>query len=253
MAESPDPEIQFRDRNQDLGQGDAESATETEDLPHDRSSPTRRPIPNARARSRSPFRQYRGRSPHLALRRSRPRYSSASPENRPDFSPYHSSQSPDRRAQKHKNRDASWHYQGPNLKPEPYSGQENWEEYISHFENCADLCQWDRRQKVLMLAASLRGQARTFYMSLSREEQNSYRSLVSTLNHRFGSSRHQNRWLAKLEMRRRESGESIAAVGDDIRQMAQKAYCNLDPLAQEALALNQLYIISLGNEMTLYR
>ena len=216
MAESPDPEIQFRDRNQDLGQGDAESATETEDLPHDRSSPTRRPIPNAHARSRSPFGQYRGRSPHLALRRPRPRYSSASPVNKPDFSPYRSSQSPDRRAQKHRKSDALWHYQGPNLKPDPYSGQDNWEKYISHFENCADLCQWALRQKVLMLAASLRGQARTFYMSLSCEEQTGYRSLVSTLNHRFGRSRHQNRLLAKLKMRRRECGESIAAVGDDI-------------------------------------
>ncbi|MCG8113214.1 MAG: procyclic acidic repetitive family protein, partial [Candidatus Thiodiazotropha taylori] len=47
-------------------------------------------------------------------------------------------------------------------------------------------------------------------------------------------------------MRRRDPTESIAAVGDDIRQMAQKAYCNLDSLAQEALALNQLYkIVSL--------
>ena len=47
-------------------------------------------------------------------------------------------------------------------------------------------------------------------------------------------------------MRRCEPNESIPAVGDDIRQMAQKAYCNLDPPAQEALALNQLYkIVSL--------
>ena len=246
MADSPDPEIQFRDRNQDVGQGDAESATETEDLPHGRDSPARRhrstPI---RVRSRSPFRRYRGRSPNLPPR-PHPRYSSASPDNGPDFSPYRGSRSPDRRAQKHGNSDASWHYQGPTLKPDPYSGQENWEEYISHFENCADLCQWDHRQKVLMLAASFRGQARTFYMSLSHSEKANYRLLVSTLYHRFGSSRHQNRWLAKLEMRRREPGESIAAVGDDIRQMAQKAYCNLDPLAQEALALNQLYkVVSL--------
>jgi hypothetical protein len=35
--------------------------------------------------------------------------------------------------------------------------------------------------------------------------------------------------------------ESIAALGGDLRQMAQKAYRKLDTLAQEALALNQLY------------
>jgi hypothetical protein len=41
-------------------------------------------------------------------------------------------------------------------------------------------------------------------------------------------------------------GESIAELGDDIRQLAQKAYCNLDIEAQESLALNQLFkIISL--------
>ena len=32
MADS-DPEIQFMNRNQELGQGDADSATETDDLP----------------------------------------------------------------------------------------------------------------------------------------------------------------------------------------------------------------------------
>ena len=237
MADS-DPEIEFRDQAQELGQGDVDSATETEGEAPETNSPVR-------TRSRSPFRQVRGRSPRMAhYRNQRPRYSSTSPVYQPGDSPHRGSLSPDRYA--HRKRDTQWRYNGPTVKPDPYSGLESWEEYISHFENCADLSKWDHRQKVLMLAASLRGQARTFYMSLSCEEKNSYRSLVSSLNQRFGSSRHQNRWLAKLEMRRRESNESIAAVGDDIRQMAQKAYCNLDSLAQEALALNQLYkIVSL--------
>ncbi|KAK3583617.1 hypothetical protein CHS0354_039439 [Potamilus streckersoni] len=50
-------------------------------------------------------------------------------------------------------------------------------------------------------------------------------------------------WLARLEMRKRQPNEPIAALGDDIRQMAQKAYCNLDSKAQESLALNQFYKI----------
>ncbi|CAC5414148.1 unnamed protein product [Mytilus coruscus] len=58
---------------------------------------------------------------------------------------------------------------------------------------------------------------------------------------RFGSARQQNRWLSRFEMRKRNSGETVAALGDDLRQMVQKAYCNLDSLAQEVLALNQLY------------
>ncbi|CAC5370236.1 unnamed protein product [Mytilus coruscus] len=42
-------------------------------------------------------------------------------------------------------------------------------------------------------------------------------------------------------MHRRMPGESIAEVGDEIRQLAQKAYYDLDSAAQESLALNQLF------------
>lgn len=132
------------------------------------------------------------------------------------------------------------------MKPEPYNGDDDWDEYLSHFQDCAELGRWSDRAKLLFLAASLRGQARTFYVSLIAEDKVSYRTLVNKLNQRFGSTKNQNRWLSKLEMRKRSPGESIAVLGDDIRQMAQRAYYNLDALAQEALALNQLYkVISL--------
>ncbi|CAG2217764.1 unnamed protein product [Mytilus edulis] len=112
---------------------------------------------------------------------------------------------------------------GTTIKPEPYNGKDSWEEYISHFENCADLGRWKESEKVLLLAASLRGPART------------------TLEQRFGNARHQNRWLSRFETRTRQPQEPIANFGDDLRQMAQKAYSNLDTRAQEVLALNQLY------------
>ncbi|CAG2256247.1 unnamed protein product [Mytilus edulis] len=78
-------------------------------------------------------------------------------------------------------------------------------------------------------------------MSLPSHERRPYSILVRRLEERFGSARQQNRWLSRFEMRTRNSGETVAALGDDLRQMVQKAYCNLDSLAQEVLALNQLY------------
>jgi len=50
-----------------------------------------------------------------------------------------------------------------------------------------------------------------------------------------------NRWLSRLEMRKRNPGESVAALADDLRQISQRAYVDLDARAQEVLALNQLY------------
>lgn len=127
------------------------------------------------------------------------------------------------------------------IKPETYDGVEDWEEYISHFEICSELGRWSDHEKVLALAMALKGPARTFYISLSMTEKQTYQALVQRLSQRFGSTRQQNRWLSRLEMRKRGQGESVAALADDLRQMAQRAYSDLDSKAQEVLALNQLY------------
>ena len=61
------------------------------------------------------------------------------------------------------------------------------------------------------------------------------------MRQRFGSSRHAMKWLNQWEVRQRKPGESITALGDELRQLAKKAYRNLDSIAQDTLALNQLY------------
>ena len=127
------------------------------------------------------------------------------------------------------------------IKPDTFNGDEDWDQYISHFENCADLGNWSERERALTLAACLKGQARTFYSSLPAFEICNYKSLVTKLEQRFGSARQQSRWLSRLQSRRRLPHEPIAAFGDDIRLMAQKAYPTLNSDAQEMLALQQFY------------
>ena len=130
---------------------------------------------------------------------------------------------------------------GPSFKPEAYNGDEDWDSYISHFEVCAELGGWGQRDKALALAASLKGQARTYYMNLAPAERSSYVTVVYKLGQRFGNSRQHSVWLARLESRKRQPGESVATFGDDLRRMARRAYANFDSQAQETLALNQLY------------
>lgn len=212
-APTPDPEVEFRrDRDNEVGQGDQVQLDDTDDSDRE-----------------SVIEGHDGNIDHRPMRQMR----------RDDYP-----------RNNHDNRGHGDNVNRPlvnqiqlTLKPEPYSGKDCWEEYLSHFEDCAELGHWDNRTKLLYLAASLRGQARTFYMSLSPEDKRTYQSLIQKFDQRFGSSKHKNRWLSKLEMRRRMPGESIAEVGDDIRQLAQKAYGNLDLVAQESLALNQLFKI----------
>jgi hypothetical protein len=127
------------------------------------------------------------------------------------------------------------------IKPDSFTGDEDWEQYLSHFEDCAELGQWTDKEMLLTLAASLKGQARAFYTSLASADKCSYERLTMSLEQRFGSARQQARWLSKFQSRSKLYGESIANFGDDLRLLARKAYSNLEPEAQEILALQQFY------------
>ena len=93
---------------------------------------------------------------------------------------------------------------------------------------------------MLGLSANLRGPAGIFYLSLSQDERADYYRLVDKLAKRCGSVRQQISDSVNLKLGN-DSRESIAALGDDLRLMAQTAYIKLDTLAEETLALNQLY------------
>ena len=79
------------------------------------------------------------------------------------------------------------------IKPEPYDEGEDWEEYISHFEICAELEKWHETDTVLTLAAALRDPAKTFYISLGQGEKRNYTALTQRLGLRFGSTIQLNR------------------------------------------------------------
>ena len=127
------------------------------------------------------------------------------------------------------------------MKPQTYNGDEDWESYLSHFEVCAELGRWSLYDKVLYLAACLRGNAQVYYMTLTPVERSSYHTLTVKLGQRFGNLRQQPMWVSKFETRMRKQNESIAELGDDIRRIAQRAYSDMDHGAREVLSLNQLY------------
>ena len=129
----------------------------------------------------------------------------------------------------------------PHMKPQTYNGDEDWESYLNHFEIYAKLGRWSYQDRVLYLAASLRGNAQVYYMTLMPAERLSYHTLVVKLGLRFSNARQQPMWISRLEARVRRQNESIAELGDDLRCMSQRAYSSLNNEAKEMLALNQLY------------
>ena len=129
----------------------------------------------------------------------------------------------------------------PHMKPQTYNRDEDWESYLNHFELCAKLGRWSYHDRVLYLAASLRGNAQVYYMTLMPAERSSYYTLVVKLGLRFSNARQQPMWISRLEARVRRQNESLAELGDDLRRMSRRAYSSLNNEAKEMLALNQLY------------
>ena len=129
----------------------------------------------------------------------------------------------------------------PHMKPQTYNGDEDWESYFNHFELCAKLGRWSYHDRVLYLAASLRGNAQVNYMTLMPAERSSYHTLVVKLGLRFSNARQQPMWISRLEARVRRQNESMAELGDDLRRMSQRAYSSLNNEAREMLALNQFF------------
>ena len=69
-----------------------------------------------------------------------------------------------------------------------------------------------------------------------------YISLVYKLQQRFGCpNHHQVYWLAQPDARVRSSGESVAALADDLLLLARRVHPNLDHKSAMRLALQQFY------------
>ena len=130
---------------------------------------------------------------------------------------------------------------GPSIKPQTFTGSEDWEIYINHFDVCAELARWSERDKTLALMASLRGEAQNFCMTLHPVEREQYSCVVHHLAQRFGKKRQQPMWMTRFESRLKNPEESFAKLGDDLKCLAQRAYPFMSHDAHEMLALNQLY------------
>ena len=129
----------------------------------------------------------------------------------------------------------------PRMKPGIFTGEGDFLEWHSKFEVCARLGNWPEDVKVMTMCASLEGNARKFYMGLGPEDTERYTSLVAALRARYASKNQKEKYVARLESRKRRPGESIRDLGDDIWHLAQRAFPEFDKKPLEILAVKYLY------------
>ncbi|CAC5420623.1 unnamed protein product [Mytilus coruscus] len=126
-----------------------------------------------------------------------------------------------------------------NMKPQPYDGTDDIEEYLGQFQILAEVNGWDYNTMSLCLASSLKGGARAILNELNEFKRRDFDSLVDALHSRFGSVHRSEIFRAQLQTRVRKDKESLSALSQDIKKMTRCAYPGAPSSVTDILALDQ--------------
>ena len=124
------------------------------------------------------------------------------------------------------------------LKPQNYSGTEDFEDFLAQFEITTEINGWDYRAKSLYLANSLIGSARSLLNELTSEQRRDYSSLVQKLTARYGSENRAEVFRAQLKSRIKQKAETIPELAQAIKKLTRQAYPKAGLDVIEALALD---------------
>ena len=127
----------------------------------------------------------------------------------------------------------------PLVLPETFDGEGDFDKWIRHFEDVADLNGWSNGDKLRWLKVRLVGKAHVAFNRLAHKTQQAYTAARGALHNRFEPDSKRELYKVELEKRKKSDKESWADYGDSLSQLMRKAFPNLQDEAREQLALNR--------------
>ena len=113
---------------------------------------------------------------------------------------------------------------GPFVQPDRFDESVGWQDYITHFELCAEINEWSDVKKATHLAVSLQGPALELLSDMPRDMQHSYLQLAQNLSARFGLQGRTDLFRTQLKSCVRRSGESLPELSQAITRLVLRAY-----------------------------
>ena len=127
----------------------------------------------------------------------------------------------------------------PLVLPEVFSGEGDFDEWISHFENVSAVNGWTDNENLLWVRVRLTGKAHVAYTRLPHVTRQTYAADKGALRERFEPDSKRELYKVQFESRRKKSEESWADFSDDLMVLVNKAFPNLQEEAQEQLAMSK--------------
>ena len=129
----------------------------------------------------------------------------------------------------------------PLVLPEVFSGEGNFDDWVSHFESVAAVNNWTDEEKVLWLRVRLTGKAHVAYTRLAHETQASYINAKAALRDRFEPSSKKELYTVEFECRKKQKTENWADFADNLLVLVDKVLPDLQAEAKEQLALSRFF------------
>ena len=104
------------------------------------------------------------------------------------------------------------------LKLDKFDGKESLEVFLLQFDNCSEHNEWDESEKLSQLKGALKESAAQVMMG-NQEEEWTYKDLRKELQKCFGLEGHKSQYRNQLKIRRRQKGESLRALYQDVSHL----------------------------------
>ena len=130
------------------------------------------------------------------------------------------------------------------LKLDRYDGSTALETFRIQFETCSEYNGWNEFDRLAQLKAALRGAAAQ--VMLGDSEPTTCQELWADLQQNFGTSGHEAQFESQLKVCRRQKGESLRSLYQDINRLTLQAYPDSKGKLREKLAI-EAFIVGLNN------
>ena len=126
---------------------------------------------------------------------------------------------------------------GVTVLPQNFTGMEDWDSWVSHFESISTIHGWNNNEKLMWMRVKLVDKAAIAFEQLSHVTKASYELAKAALRNRFEHPSKRELYKRDFSNRLKRDAENWADYGDDLRLLVERAYPDLQPNAQEHLAL----------------
>ena len=131
------------------------------------------------------------------------------------------------------------------IKLTTYDGTYPWPLFYRLFEDCSEFNGWDEAERVIRLKVALQGPAQQILWTDGRVKWTS-EELLSELAKRFSPESQVDHYRAMLFARKRNRGETIENLGQDIARIAAQAFPGPRDETKEILAVDA-FLRAIGN------